>query len=94
MKHKSIKRAEAKERQTHYNELTTAQKLLKLDLKFGDGKGAINQRFNLTLSLFRESTGREIKELSDLRTKVREEGKIPKTLTIRSKQYYQKPKRS
>ena len=44
---KEERRAEAKKRQAAYNKLTPAQKLAKLDAKFGKGQGAQKQRARL-----------------------------------------------
>lgn len=47
MKSKDQRKKEALERQEEYNSMTIAQKILKLDLKFGEGKGAVKQRAKL-----------------------------------------------
>lgn len=47
MKNKELKQKEALERQKDYNSLTVAQKVLKLDIKLGGGKGAVKERAKL-----------------------------------------------
>ena len=49
MKNKETRRAEAKERQADYDTLTPQQKLLKLDIKLGGGKGAVKERAKLAV---------------------------------------------
>lgn len=74
------KSAEAKQRQEEYNKLTTAQKITKLNLKFEEGYGAIKERLKLSNLLLQEDHKKEIKDFQDLRQKVKEDGKIKKTL--------------
>jgi hypothetical protein len=54
-KHRSdlakTRQEEAKERQTAYNQLSVAQKIQALDVKFGIGVGAVRQRARLTILL-------------------------------------------
>ena len=47
MKSKELRQKEALERQKDYNSLTVAQKVLKLDIKLGGGKGAVKERAKL-----------------------------------------------
>ena len=47
MKNKEIKQKEAVQRQEDYNKLTLSQKVTKLDLMFGGGKGAAKERAKL-----------------------------------------------
>lgn len=47
MKSKEQKQKEAIERQKDYSTLTVAQKILKLDIKLGGGKGAVKERAKL-----------------------------------------------
>lgn len=49
MKSKELRKKEALERQKDYNSLTIAQKVLKLDIKLGGGKGAVKERAKLAL---------------------------------------------
>lgn len=79
MKSKELRQKEALERQKGYDSLTVAQKVLKLDIKLGGGKGAIKQRAKLALQLQKESEERVPK---------------PENKSEDKKKPYQKPKRS
>lgn len=79
MKSLQERRDGAKERQEEYNSLTTAQKILKLDIRFGDGKGAVKERAKLAAQLVKESEGR-VAKVNEPEVKI--------------KKKYQKPKRS
>lgn len=81
MKTSEQKKKEALERQAEYNKLTPAQKLLKLDITFGEGKGAKNERAKLLLLQVKEanSQGQAIPGVGNQRPQ---------------KKPYQKPKKS
>lgn len=49
MKSKELRQKEALERQKDYNSFTIPQKILKLDIKLGGGKGAVKERAKLAL---------------------------------------------
>ena len=55
MKNKDIRKVEAKERQKDYDSLTISQKIIKLDLKLGGGKGAVRERRRLGFKLSSEA---------------------------------------
>lgn len=86
MKSLQERRDGAKERQEEYNSLTTVQKILKLDIRFGDGKGAVKERAKLALQLIKESEGRV--------PKVSEEIVLGQGAQRIPKKAYQKPKKS
>lgn len=58
MKNKQVRREEALDRQKVHNALTISQKILKLNLMFGEGKGAKKERAKLALASIKESEGR------------------------------------
>jgi len=80
MKTKAEKREEALERQEGFKKLSPKQKLLKLDLIYGDGKGAIKERKKLQYEI--EHTGGIPDSTGS--------GNTPKE----KKKHYQKPKKS
>ena len=61
MKNKELRKKEALERNQEYQALSTTQKVLKLDLKLGGGKGAVRQRKKLAEASIKESEGRVAK---------------------------------
>lgn len=78
MKNKADKVKSAQERVKDYATLTTAQKLVKLDMKFGIGLGAAKERLKLAAKLIAEKTVVKVQEKSE----------------AKSNKPYQKPKRS
>lgn len=54
MKNKTQRKEEALERQKDYNTLTTKQKIMKMDLKFGEKGGGKKQRNKLNQKLLKE----------------------------------------
>lgn len=79
MKTSEQKKKEALERNAEHSKLTTAQKLLKLDITFGEGKGASKERAKLALAA-----------LEDEKAKAT----VQKTEAKKDKKPYQKPKKS
>jgi hypothetical protein len=79
MKNKNQRHQEAEVRLSEYKKLTTVQKLLKLDLKFGGGLGATRQRARLAQQLEKE---KNMPVPTDA------------PVTNKGKKIYQKPKRS
>jgi hypothetical protein len=51
MKNKETRKKEALERQADYDTLTPQQKVLKLNIKLGEGLGAVKQRRRLAFQL-------------------------------------------
>lgn len=84
MKNKQTRKQEASIRTEEYKTLSTSQKLMKLDLKLGGGKGAAKQRKRLTMKLEEERSHAQT-------------GTIPSGVgdsINKKKAPYQKPKRS
>lgn len=79
MKSVEIKREEALERQQEHDKLTAAQKITKLDLRFGGGKGAKKERAKLAIQYEKEK---------------QEVGKQLVAELKKDKKHYQKPKKS
>lgn len=74
------KREEAEKRSKEYNSLTAKQRLIKLDLQFGEGLGARKERARLALKIVQETNS---------------QGEAtPGQGDQRPKKNYQKPKRS
>jgi hypothetical protein len=88
MKDKLTRKKEALERNQEHSKLTTAQKITKLDLRFGAGNGAQHERFNLALKMVQEGKGTII-----MGAKAVEMGSEPGKVKY-IKKPYQKPKRS
>ncbi len=86
MKNLNTRRIEAQKRQEEYDKLTTSQKILKLNLLYGEGKGATKERKRLAELLIEESKGIVTKTNT---------GEIPSGVgnSIKKKPY-QKPKKS
>lgn len=85
MKSLDQKRTEAKERQEAYSSLSTKKKLLYLDMKFGENKGARKQRAKLKLQLAQEQISSQQSSKSD---------NSSNNPGVIKKKPYQKPKRS
>lgn len=82
MKNKRTKKEEALERQKEHNSLTIKQKILKLDIRYGEGKEANAERTRLTELLLKEQSNVNKVNITD------------KTEEVKKKTPYQKPKKS
>ena len=56
MKNKETRVKEAQERNSEHNKLSIQQKIQKLDLKFGGGKGAAREREKLAIQLQKQNS--------------------------------------
>lgn len=83
-KNKEILKKEAIERKAEHDKLSIQQKIQKLDLRFGGGKGAVKERIKLAF------------QLSKLNSSKKEESVTPvESGNVRDrKKPYQKPKKS
>jgi hypothetical protein len=80
MKTLEVKKKEAEVRNSAHGKLTAAQKLLKLDIMFGEGKGAAKERAKLAIDIKVEANNNATAE----KIEAKKADKKP----------YQKPKRS